>query len=50
MIYNTTGQLMQQVTIIPENNTINTSALPAGMYYIQIQGGNVNATGSFIKQ
>lgn len=50
MVYNTTGQLMQQATITPGNNTINTSALPAGMYYIQLQGGSVNATGSFIKQ
>lgn len=49
-VYNTTGQLMQQATITPGNSLVNISALTPGMYYVHLQGGNVNATGSFIKQ
>lgn len=49
-IYNTNGQQVQETEIIKGDNIISTSSLPAGMYFVKLSGGKVNAALSFVKQ
>lgn len=49
-VYNTTGQVMMTANVSNSSNTIDVSALPAGMYYLQLSGEGVDATQRFVKQ
>lgn len=49
-IYNVAGRLMTTTGVDANNNSIDIASLPAGMYYIQLTGENVNGTAKFIKQ
>jgi hypothetical protein len=48
-INNTLGQLMTQGQLQNGETKINVKALPAGMYYIQLNGGNVTKAQKFQK-
>lgn len=50
VIYNTAGQPVSSSNVDAANKTINVSALPQGMYYLQLKGDGVNGTAKFIKQ
>jgi hypothetical protein len=50
MIYNTTGQLVQTVLLSSGITPVNISALHSGVYYIQLNGKNVESTFKFVKQ
>lgn len=49
-IHNLSGQIVNSTQISNGNNTINISALPQGMYYIQLNGEGVNGFGKFVKE
>lgn len=49
-LYNTTGQAVLSAELGKNNNTINISHLPAGMYLIQLKGEGVNSTARFVKE
>jgi|GEM_PF-2108656 len=49
-IYNVSGQAVNSASLNRNNNTINISSLPAGMYYVHLKGEDTNATGRFVKE
>lgn len=49
-IYNLSGQLMQSTIISNNTQNVNISSLPAGTYYVRLQGDNAAAAQTFIKQ
>lgn len=49
-LYNTTGQVVLTAEIGKNNNAININHLPAGMYFVQLQGEETNGTARFVKE
>jgi hypothetical protein len=50
IVYNISGQVMMTSNIDRNNNSINTSALPQGLYYLQLRNDGVQEMLKFIKQ
>lgn len=48
--YNATGQVVLTAEIGRNNNIININHLPAGMYFVQLQGEETNGTARFVKE
>lgn len=49
-IISTTGSVVSTATLSATNNTMQVAQLPAGVYYIQLAGADVNGTAKFVKQ
>lgn len=49
-ILSTTGSVVGTATLNAANNTMQVAQLPAGVYYIQLAGADVNGTAKFVKQ
>lgn len=49
-IYNSAGAVIINQLVDKTQNTINTASLPAGMYFVQLKGEDVDASGRIIKQ
>lgn len=49
-IYNSAGAVIINQPVDKTQNTINTASLPVGMYFLQLKGEDVDASGRIIKQ
>lgn len=49
-LYNAIGQPVGSANLIQGDNTINIDYLPAGVYFIQLSGEQVNGSGRFVKE
>lgn len=49
-VYSATGQVMSATYVNGSANSVDVSALPAGMYYLHLTGDDIEATQRFVKQ
>ena len=50
MIYNTSGQLVQTVTLTDNHVRIDLSSMASGMYFVRVMGDNTTITKKFIRK